>query len=325
MILEGDALASVVRSALGEARFEEVRSGRLSDLQIDLLAEDGDVRSRFCFEVLRSSRADERLDDAPRLPAPAEQHIYFYWDTDPPPLDVLNNLQSWRALPVGLDQRLFSDADAQAFIAERLAPENLAIYRWCPHPAMKSDYFRLCYGLLEGGVYIDADDGYLGRGLEGQLSPAAHLALHPLVWDFSAQRNVPVGEWDIAGGMRPGCGYYFNNTPLISRPGSDVVRKALERAGQRVEALAARGGVPDIHAMTGPEAVTVGLFWHALMTAAGRSSPQSFRPLPRWSEIAAPQPLKYKGDDRNWRHYAEAVPGGLLQAGQVPDQAVIGP
>ena len=66
-----------------------------------------------------------------------------------------------------------------------------------------------------------------------------------MVWNVFEQRNVPVAEWDIAGGMRPDWGYYFNNTPLISRPGSDVVRKALERAGQRVEALAAKGGVPD--------------------------------------------------------------------------------
>ena len=323
MILEGDAFAAVVRAALGDTLFDEVRCGRLADPQIDRMAEDRGLRSRFCFEVLRHTRADQGLDHVPQSFAGAA-HVYFYWDTNPPPADVQGNLQSWRALPANFSQTLFDDAAAQAFISEHLSPERLEVYRWCPHPAMKSDYFRLCYALVRGGVYVDADDGYVGRGLEGQLSPTAHLALHPLVWDFSEQRNVGVAEWDVAGGMRPDWGYYFNNTPLIARPGSEVVRKALERADHLVGALAVHGGVPDIHAMTGPEAVTVGLFWHALRVVAGRSAPQGFRPLPRWSEVATPQPLGYKIDARNWRIYAEAVSSGLPPASQAgPRQPVL--
>ena len=67
---------------------------------------------------------------------------------------------------LGFDHLLFDAEEAREFIERQLGPRHEEAYSKCYHPAMQSDYFRLCYIYVEGGCYVDADDVYRGRSIE---------------------------------------------------------------------------------------------------------------------------------------------------------------
>ena len=63
---------------------------------------------------------------------------------------------SWKAS--GFEHRLFDERTAAAFINSSLGARYKRVFESCYHPAMQADYFRLCYVLVKGGFYVDADD-----------------------------------------------------------------------------------------------------------------------------------------------------------------------
>src|SRR5450756_2058430 len=75
------------------------------------------------------------------------------------PGDVGECIETWRKTEEqGVERLLFDKHHAREFIHRRLGQRHEEAYDKCYHPAMQSDYFRLCYILVEGGCYIDADD-----------------------------------------------------------------------------------------------------------------------------------------------------------------------
>jgi mannosyltransferase OCH1-like enzyme len=201
---------------------------------------------------------------------------------------------------------LFDDDSARRFIGENLYPQHLIAFDRCTHPAMRADYFRLCFILRLGGVYVDADDEYQGADLE-PLVGKGHLRLQALCYDIPSDSMVDVA---LAVQDDPVVDriFYVNNNPLIGRPGHPVIAAALERA---TEALAHRiGATRDIQSLTGPGNLTAALVRHAAeQDAAGQA--YDFEVLTTWDEVAISKwPLAYRDDERNWRHWARgaAVP-----------------
>jgi len=90
-------------------------------------------------------------------------------------LDVRNCLKSWDALrDEGFAFRMFGDASQPLTSLSGLV---LGTRRFCAvqHPAMRSDYLRMCFVLAEGGLYVDADD-VLGGAVQESLSTATEGA-----------------------------------------------------------------------------------------------------------------------------------------------------
>ena len=89
-----------------------------------------------------------------------------YWhDPHGVPPDVRECLDSWEPLRgEGFSMRMFDDASARAYMAERYGPREVAAFERCRHPAMRSDYLRMGFVLAEGGLYVDADDVLVGDG-----------------------------------------------------------------------------------------------------------------------------------------------------------------
>jgi len=89
--------------------------------------------------------------------------VQFWDDLDRLPGDVGECIESWRKIEEqGVERLLFDKRQAREFIRRKLGPRHKRAYDKCYHPAMQSDDFRLCYVLVEGGCYIDADDVYDG-------------------------------------------------------------------------------------------------------------------------------------------------------------------
>lgn len=232
--------------------------------------------------------------------------IRFWHDLGAVPADVAACMDSWgRVRDEGVRFRFFDDATARQFIAKRYGPEELAAYAQCPHPAMRSDYLRLCVVNADGGLYVDADD-VLHDDRWRDVFTTNTLKLQPLCYDIATDAMVNVEH------SKPpdhGCGqatdrrtrdriYYVNNNPLAAPAGHPVVRQALTRA---TRLLLAGDEALEVQSTTGPGNLTVVLAAHIhhLMVARTISDVEL---LTDWEATAEPSwVLDYRRDDRNWR------------------------
>ena len=259
-------------------------------------AEDDAQRSAHVQHLLLGSAANR-----PPLPAaPIPRVIVQFWhDSADVPSDVSECLNSWGPLiECGFRRVLFDNDTARAFIARFLGRTHAAAFDRCRHPAMRCDYFRLCWMLLRGGFYVDADEWYLGASCD-ELFVDAALKVQPLCYDLSTETMVPAAiflneyepsrEWI----------FYVNNNPLIAPRGHPVIRLALERATR----LLLRPKPPtDIQSTTGPGNLTASLVRHS----ADRDDAQQpdFTFLAEWDSISVSRwPLSYRDDERNWRRW----------------------
>ncbi len=101
-----------------------------------------------------------RLAPVPAAPRPRAipLAIHQYWDEGSPPADLADYLESWRVHHPGTPYRLWSEAEARAFLDRRCGASVLAAFERAAEPAMKADLFRLALLREEGGLYADADD-----------------------------------------------------------------------------------------------------------------------------------------------------------------------
>lgn len=168
-------------------------------------------------------------------PAPAARpipriiplRIAQYWsDPDPPP-DLLPLMRSWQDHHPDHAWRLYDDAAAAGFLAERLPAGILDAYRRASLPAQKADIFRLAWLFLEGGIYADVDD-------------RCHAPLPGL---------LPAGV-GFAGYLEE-FGTIGNNL-LAAAPGHPVIGRALTLAAQSVN----RGDADVVWLATGPGLLT---------------------------------------------------------------------
>lgn len=229
---------------------------------------------------------------------PRRTIVLFWDDLERLPDDVGECIESWKQLKArGFDVRLFDDDGARKFIASRLGPRYENAYRRCYHPAMQSDYFRLCYILVEGGCYVDADDVHNGPGIE-RLFDDGRLKIQPLCYNIDTDRMVPPEIFTEPGADVPTWIFYFNNNPLIAAPGHPIVKRALSNATAALE-RATDGELPEIQSTTGPGNLTRSIFELAQQSGATVSALLVLRD---WEDVASSRwHLSYRSDRRNWR------------------------
>jgi hypothetical protein len=89
--------------------------------------------------------------------APQAPPIFQYWHTEDVPTYIDDLFESFRHHNLDLCQRIFSESEAEGFIAEHFGLREVEAFRTCAVPSMQSDYFRYCSVLACGGIYADAD------------------------------------------------------------------------------------------------------------------------------------------------------------------------
>lgn len=91
------------------------------------------------------------------------QKIIQFWNTEVPPPDVNELIESWRTNHNDYTHLLFNDESAGDFLAAHYPYEVCLAFRRAEQPAQRADIFRLAYLASEGGYYIDVDDLCLAR------------------------------------------------------------------------------------------------------------------------------------------------------------------
>jgi hypothetical protein len=227
------------------------------------------------------------------------QRIVQFWDNlNRLPGDVGECIATWKkAEKQEFETLLFDKHQAEEFIHQRLGQRYKDAYNKCYHPAMQSDYFRLCYILVEGGCYIDADDVFNEAPIQ-HLCCDGRLKLQPLCYDVTTNMMVRTSVFTEPGADAIGWIFYFNNNPLIAGSGHPLIDRALGQATLSLEKHVS-SSLPEIQSTAGPGNLTKSIFDAATEDEA---LGEKILVLRNWEQIATSKwPLSYRNDARNWR------------------------
>lgn len=255
------------------------------------IAENDSKRSEFLYSFLNNKKYNNF--DIGRSTIP--KTIILYWhNLNELPFDVLECIESWKILEKqGFEFKLFDNDSAKIFIRENLDSECLKAYLNCHHPAMRCDYFRLCYLYICGGFYVDCDEYLLTSDLNN-LFDNDYIKLQPLCYSVE-QNSMVENESYITDPYDPSRTYYFNNNPIISPPRHDLILIALKRSTKK---LLYDKDLSDIQSITGPGNISAALTYYLLKGHV------EIDIIKQWNLISETRwPLSYRNDDRNWRIY----------------------
>lgn len=260
-------------------------------------AEHDQQRSEFIRGLVQRSvgqlPVNERYNQRP------PRTIVQYWhDLRELPGDVEECIASWaRWTMSGFRHCLFDERSAKVFIRDSLDARHERAFERCYHPAMQADYFRLCYVLVEGGFYVDADDVCIGANI-GRLFDDGRLKVQPLCYDIASGTMVNPSAFLQIDAYDPSWIFYFNNNPLIASPRHPIMDRALRRATQLLE-LSDEDALPEIQTTTGPGNLSSSIFEHGTTLGGVESDLVILR---EWDSLAVSKwPLSHRGDARNWR------------------------
>ena len=261
-----------------------------------IVAEDHKLRSRYIQNLVHDSVVPSPGSDPVTIP----KVIVQYWhDLNALPADVGECLESWASLErKGFDRVLFNDKEARRYIYKDYGDPYVAAFDRCGHPAMRCDYFRLCYVLANGGFYVDADEVYQGGDWQC-LYRDNRIKLQPLCYDCLTDTMVESNVFIKNKGYSPNWIFYVNNNPIVAPASHPVVRQALVRSTRLL--MNQESQIRDIQSTTGPGNLTASLVCHSINSKCTRSVPD-FQLLENWEAISLCRwPLGYRNDERNWR------------------------
>lgn len=225
--------------------------------------------------------------------------VQFWDDLRQLPHDVEECVASWTRWEMsGFTHRLFDERAAKAFIGGSLGMRHKRAFERCYHPSMQADYFRLCYLLVEGGFYVDADDVCVGSDI-GWLFEDGRLKLQPLCYDIASGTMVKPSVFLCPDAYDPSWIFYFNNNPLVASRGHPIIERALSQATALLE-LSGDNALPEIQTTTGPGNLSKSVF--DLGATAADDVECHLVVLLDWESLAVSRwPLSYRRDARNWR------------------------
>ncbi len=260
-------------------------------------SENDGLRSNFVSELIQQKSEDKIAGCYKNL---IPKVIVQFWDkVDALPPDVSKCINTWKEREVeGFQHLLFDEIRAIEFISTELGSEYVDAFNACYHPAMKSDYFRLCYIYVNGGMYVDVDDIDCQQDITSLFSDD-RLKLQPLCYDIESDSMIEPKHFTQKNAFSDKWIYYFNNNPIISAPENPIVGYALNRATNRLRQ--SDGEFPEIQSTTGPGNLTASV---VAFLFDNKSFPISNYISIRtdWNAIASTVwQLSYRNDKRNWR------------------------
>lgn len=273
----------MTRSQSNVEESETSRSAFIRELILNQIQDTGDATAIVDFKE-------------PAIP----RKLLRYWhDPSDLPDDVRECLASWDGLAdEGFQFFMHDDFTAANYIARVYGEREKRAFTRCKHPAMRSDYLRLCFMHAEGGLYVDADDVLLGDGWK-HLFVDNRLKLQPLCYDITAGGMLEAADIWKPEIVSEGRNFYVNNDPLAAPAGHPLLKRALNRA---TEKLLGDDPFPEIQVTTGPGNLTIAIAAHARQLQS-QGLPFDFIFLKNWDSIAEMRwNLSYRGDERNWRN-----------------------
>jgi mannosyltransferase OCH1-like enzyme len=269
--------------------------------EISDIADNDQSRSLYVLSLIKDAHKSSE-ETSVRKPAIPRILVQFWNNTESIPNDVNKCLESWSTLEShGFKRYLFNDISAKNFIVNNYSHRHVEAFKKCRHPAMRADYFRLCFLLKNGGFYVDADDVYTGTIIESWFDNAG-IKLQPLCYDSLTNSMVEARDFLNDPQDLPGRIYYVNNDPIISPPSHPLIKIALDRSTQALLSQDKHKKI-DIQSVTGPGNLTSSLVQYSIeINRTGKRSDFVF--ITNWDTVSTSKwPLEYRNDERNWRRW----------------------
>lgn len=285
--------AKIAKSLMFGDNFYDRNMSKLSPLSI---SEDDKLRSYVIWNLIQGRKKAQLENDGVKIP---RQIIQFWNNINAIPSDVENCIDSWKSCEKsGFKRLLFDDNSARKFIMSNFKDRYMKAFEYCIHPAMRADYFRLCYIYKNGGFYVDADDVYKDFDITPWFNNGK-LKIQPLCYDMSTDLMVDTEDFIISHKYCPNLIYYVNNDPLIAPPNHPLIYIALERSTKKLLELG--NDNKDIQSTTGPGNLTASLVRHVLESAYDDNF-KDFMFIDNWNIVSKTcWHLEYRKDKRNWR------------------------
>lgn len=260
------------------------------------IADNDELRSNYIRQLFWKVNTLEYSVEKTEIP---KVLIQYWHNLNEVPQDIKSCLFSWSTIKKqGFKKLLFDDNAAKTFISQEFDNSYVLAYENCHHPAMRCDYFRLCYIYKKGGFYVDADEFFQGNDCNSFYQDN-YLKIQPFCYDIGNQSMVPPDMFFLNDCPSQNLIFYINNNPIIAPAYHPVIRLALHRATRLL--LSSRVDINDIQSITGPGNLTACLVLHSLKIKDS-STPVDFMFLPEWEKTSICQwELKYRNDERNWR------------------------
>lgn len=267
---------------------------------------DGEVEDDFTWDWRTRSLAVKKLSRiahptrAPLVAVEMPPRVLIqYWDDNVVPSDVAACMATWDALIVhGFKHFAFDRAGARDFISQTFTGTYVSAFDAARHPAIRSDYFRLCYLAALGGWYVDADDVYQGTDLTPLFEPRG-LRLQALCYDLDNDQMADAAK-ALDGPDDRNVIHYVNNNPMIARAQHPVVVEALRHATSSLLRNSSTDRV-DVQAVAGPGAISLVLARQSRRLASVTARPD-LEIRTDWEAYARPVwDLAYRRDGRDWR------------------------
>lgn len=259
-----------------------------------------ELRDNILAYFLDTSLEDYLISNNSK-PTTSALKIVQYWDTNSIPEDVLKLMDSWKNI-YGDRYTRFDDERAKFFIESNFPESYIDAYCKCWHPAMKSDFFRLCYLWVNGGYYIDADEAAKSKlpifNYDDNI-----IILRPYINSLDGKLpNVKIKQYHQE---KNWCkfGIYFNNFPIITSKHNQVIKIALINAKNLINSHTTEK--ISIHSITGPNNLTASLIVSALKTSILNEQKINVLAIDwgNYVDDLESNRLDYKKDSRNWRQY----------------------
>ncbi|USV56434.1 glycosyltransferase family 32 protein [Aeromonas encheleia] len=268
---------------------------KLSESAVNI-SENDILRSEFILRIIQATSSIITPKPTSNIP----KVIIQFWDGNDIPKDVQECIKSWQSLKGnGIEHQIFNSTTARKFIENNLCEENVKAFDRCYHPAMKSDYFRLCYIYCNGGFYVDADDVYSGLDISPLFSDH-RMKLQPLCYDIDSNAMISPDEFIVSGKATDNRIFYFNNNPIIAPPNHPIVEYALMRSTclllEKNE-----DHLPEIQSTTGPGNISASVVAY-LADYESDIRAEHLDIMSKWVDLAKTiWDLSYRHDSRNWR------------------------
>ncbi|MFW5871910.1 MAG: glycosyltransferase family 32 protein [bacterium] len=264
------------------------------------IAENDKLRSEYMRSIIQNRVPLETCSGPSLIP---KVIIQFWHNLDDLPEDVQECINSWKILEHdGFDRILIDNTRAREFIKNEYGEPYISAYEYCHHPAMRCDYFRLCYLFKYGGFYLDADELYQGVDCK-QYFQSDKLKIQPLCYDLLSHSMVSPEKFIDGKEFSENWIYYANNNPIISPSNHPIIRKALERS---TSILLNSNQNLNIQSTTGPGNLSASIVAH-LIDSTSTKGIECLRIIPDWNKVSiSPWPLSYRNDKRNWRLWDNA-------------------
>lgn len=260
------------------------------------IAEDDDLRSNHIRELVHETIPIVNSSSATKIP---KVIVQFWHNLNNIPEDVQECLDSWEPLiKKDFKRVLFDNNNAKEFISNEFGDTYVKAFERCHHPAMRSDYFRLCYILANGGFYVDADEIYQRTNFNHYFQDNK-LKIQPLCYDTATGTMIRPEVFTKKGKYSENWIFYVNNNPLIAPAFHPVIRLALNRSTRIL--LDSIEKNLEIQSTTGPGNLSASVVRHSI-TSKAKTGQCDFMIIPDWERISLSQwPLSYRNDKRNWR------------------------